>query len=168
MRNISELLNITKEAVKIAEETEKFVLVALKNDTDIKSLVSRNIAICDGLIPSDDISVNELVQNNYEFLDILKAIIVRILQHADNQSLRGKMQLKNLNGKINVLIAELNSPVFLGSLKHKPNFKPTDAFLQRKKPYTDLKEPSHLTTVNMNPETDDKLPEPSGAILINL
>jgi Ni,Fe-hydrogenase I large subunit len=158
MCNITELLNITKKAVTIAEESEKFVLAALQTDIGIKSLISRNTALYDGLIPSDNISFNEVVQNNYEFLDTLNAIIGRIIQHIDKQSLREKVKLETLNGEINLLMAELNSHLFLQ--KRKSNFKPTNVFLQHEKPDTDLKEPSHLTTVTMNPKTDAKLPEP--------
>ena len=113
MHDITEILGITKKAVTIAEEIEKFVSDALQIDNGLKSLILREISVYDGLIPSDNTSFNELVQNNYEYLDILNAITLRILQHTDKQSLREKAKLTAFNDEINTLIAELNIPLSL-------------------------------------------------------
>jgi hypothetical protein len=113
MHDIIEILDITKKAVTIAEELEKFISDALQIDNGLKSLLSREMSVYDGLIPSDALSFNELAQNNYEYLDFLNAITLRILQHTDKQALRKRAKLTAFNDEINRLIAELNIPLSL-------------------------------------------------------
>jgi len=138
MNNLTNLLKITKKATEIAEETENFTFTVLKTDTCMVSLVSRLILLYDGLIDGlipFGISIDQLAQNNYELLDTLKAIVVRILQYADKQSLRERETLESFNVRIDALIEELNSPLFL---QHR---KPSDGSYH-------------------DDESDDKLPEP--------
>jgi len=142
MHDITEILGITKKAVTIAGGLEKFVSDALQIDNNLKSLILREMAVYDGLIPSDAISFNELVQNNYEYLDILNAITLRILQHIDKQSLREKAKLTAFNDEINILIAELNIPL---SLQYN---------ISRRK----------VTDSEENNGTDGEVPEPVEAI----
>jgi hypothetical protein len=135
VNNITDLLNITKKVVAIVEESEKFVFVALRTDSGMKTLFSRLIALYDGLIPSNAISINELTQNNYEFLDTLKAIIIRVLQNTQINNRRERAELESFNVRIDLLIAELNLPPFLQHLK------PSDEILHDNRSDADLTEP---------------------------
>ena len=116
MNNLTDLINITKKATEIAEETEIFAFAVLKTDTDMKSLVSRLILLYDDLTDGYQnlpfgTSTDQLTQSSYELLDTLKTIVIRLLQRSDKTH-NERAKLKSLDANIASLITELNSPVF--------------------------------------------------------
>ena len=105
----NKLIDTSKRSVKLADEVLFFVRIALQTDINMKNLTRRLISLYDLLIPSEHVLISDLPQNNYEFLDTLKTIIARIMQHSDFTE---RTKLEFIDARIDTLIEELTSTLF--------------------------------------------------------
>jgi hypothetical protein len=119
MGHITRLIEISKNSVEMANEIELLMRTTLQSDSINRNLASRVLASFDDLIPHSGISLDQLAQNNYEFLDTLKTIVARLLQRSD-KTYNEKAKLKSLDVNIASLITELNSPPFLQHREQTP------------------------------------------------
>jgi hypothetical protein len=137
MRNLTSIVQISQEVIDIIEEVAPLIAKAPINDSKLQRLVHECILLCERLSFLDTIDLNEFLQNNYEFLDNLKIIILHMSKYHESESAETK-KFKILIAKIDIVLAKLNAPPFLQS--HKQAL--SDEFLHGDKPDEDFTEPN--------------------------
>ena len=143
---LGRLIVITRESQNIATEVIPLLVevplsnMPLNKINNLRHFSKKLLKLTDNIILSDETSLNEVAQSNYEFLDTVNSILFLILPHFNELNSR---YIKSLQSKTEKLIAKLNSPPFLQHCKSRklPSFFSDD-------------------------ENPDKLPEPITAMLI--
>jgi len=118
---LSRLIIITGETKDIAKEVVPLMVRApvvsmpLNEINNLRHFANRLLRLTDGIIFSDEASLNEVVQNNFEFLDTMRTVLFHLLNLSEKQNfpISDKNYLRFLLAKIDNLIAQLNSPPFL-------------------------------------------------------
>lgn len=115
MTNLRRVLDVTIETKKIANEVVPIIVEIPINNENLRYLLCRLLELIEGITFSDDVSINELAQNNYEFLDTLRASVLQLLSCSQRRVLPifDREHLESVLHRIDVLISELNSPLFL-------------------------------------------------------
>ncbi len=137
LEHLATIVRISKEVVNILGDFEPFIANLPIDDVGLQGLLHECMVHCEGLSFLDSLDSDKFAQSNYEFLDIMQTIILRLLGHSENSISEQQEKLRSILNRINVLLDDLNSPPFILSKKL------SDEFLQRKK-------------------SDDKLTEPHG------
>lgn len=116
IKKLIRLIDITRETKSIAKEIIPLLTqvpldkMPLKKIDALRRFTVRLSELLDGLIFSDEISLNRLAQNNYEYLDTVRSCIFLLLPQADRSN---RELLESLQSRIEDLIGKLNSPSFL-------------------------------------------------------
>jgi hypothetical protein len=71
----------------------------------------------------DSLDPNTFAQSNYEFLDIIQTIILRLLGYSENSIPEQQEKLRSILNRIDVLLDDLNSPPFMLSKKPSDDWK---------------------------------------------
>jgi len=98
-------MEISKESVTIAKQ-----ITPLINQIP-SSLLSRLIELCDEIVFSNDVSINQSLQSNFEFLDTIRSFLFAYKGQVQNQPIIvvSEEQIDALLLKIDFLLKELNA-----------------------------------------------------------
>jgi hypothetical protein len=94
------------------EEMTPLIVKAPINDSRLQGLFHSCAFLCERLSYLDTCNLNEFAQNNYEFLDTLKVIILRISEYHKDKSLKTEEKLKSLKVRIDIILDKLNTSPF--------------------------------------------------------
>ena len=132
MTLLARLDTLSRESVEIAKEIIPLMgKVPLDDLVDFRDLIWRLLAIAYDIIPSKEVGLNELAQNNYKFLDTLHSVVFRLLNYSDKEIPIDRNRLEFLGMQTSALLKELNSPPFLQHRKRPP----TDKFTEPQIPF---------------------------------
>jgi hypothetical protein len=137
MQNLTTIVQISKEVISVVEEMMPLIAKAPVNDSGLQGLLYECIFLCKRLSFLDTVNLNEFAQNNYEFLDVIKTIILRVSGCHENESLETQEKLRSLIVRIDIIVDKLNAPPFPQNY----SLRTSDKFLQRKKSDEDFTEP---------------------------
>lgn len=98
------LLKISSKTRILAQEIVPLINNIPLNDNGTFYVINRLLELVDGIIYTDNITLLELAQNNFEFLDNLRTITLKLR----NQNLITKTQFDLLLARIDRLIVEMN------------------------------------------------------------
>lgn len=118
------IVQISEEVVSVIEEMTPLIAKAPINDSGLQSLLHKCIFLCSRLSFLDTVDLNEFAQNNYEFLDMIKTIILRISECHKSESLETQEKVRSLIVRIDMLLDKLTTPAFLQKQT------PTDKFTE--------------------------------------
>lgn len=123
LEHLASIVRISKETTNIVEDFEPFIANPPIDDVGLQGLFYECMVHCEGLSFLDSLDPDKFAQSNYEFLDIIQTIILRLLGHNENNSPEQQEKLRSILNRIKVLLDELSSPPFMLSKK------PSDDFL---------------------------------------
>jgi hypothetical protein len=105
---LTKLMEISKENIAIAKQ-----ITPLINQIP-SSLLYRLIELCDEIVFSNDVSINQSFQSNFEFLDTIRSFLFVYRCKVPNQPLAimGEEQVDVLLSKIDFLLEELNDVTY--------------------------------------------------------
>lgn len=127
MNQILRINNISAKTRTLVFEVIPLINQLPVQDIAVDFLITELLRLCDGIILTDDITLTQLTQNLYEFLDTVNALILR-LKDAHMLTIEKFSAMKN---NIDDLITQLP--------KHQ-NFI-SDDFLQKKRTDEEFTEP---------------------------
>lgn len=120
MNSLTELINISNETMAIAKEVVSLMdKVPIEDYPTFTRMLHRLAILSERLTFSEDITLIEMAQNNYEFLDTLKTILSILLQYPNNRT--DQTLFRNIMGKTDAIIDKIDSPPFLQHLKRTPS-----------------------------------------------
>lgn len=143
MDKLLRLINISKETIRVAKESIPIIAdissdhIPFDQFDNYRYFLSRLAELIEGVVFSDNASLNELAQTTYEFLDTLRSTIILVSNFK-------KIELESIKFRIDKLIIELNAPPFLQHRKRTSEHptETSDESLQEDKSDEDFTEPA--------------------------
>ena len=152
LNRLGRLISMANETIEIAKETIPLMInipfdaIPLDKIGILAHFAKRLSELADGIIFSNETSINELAQNNYEFLDTIRATLFLLSSISETQPIPfiDKNYIALLQIKIDKLIAELNSMSPTDEWTEPQHRKLSDEFSHKKKSDKEFTEPNWI------------------------